>query len=210
MSSEPVGDADEPQQLQRPLPGPGAPRAGGPAGAGARRRTLVLWWASAPTRTFSSAVISGNRRMFWNVRATPSLVIGVALAARADRAPSKRTCRSVGRYTPVTTLKTVVLPAPLGPIRPKISPCSDVQADVVERDHPAEAHGDAGRAGGGAQPRSPASTKPGSLVPSSRACSRGRRLGLDRCGRRASRRRRASRHRPPPAGQQALRAGRSS
>ena len=28
-----------------------------------------------PTRTFSSAVICGKRRMFWNVRPMPSLVI---------------------------------------------------------------------------------------------------------------------------------------
>ena len=35
--------------------------------------TLLL--ASAPTMTFSSAVIDLNSRMFWNVRAMPSLVI---------------------------------------------------------------------------------------------------------------------------------------
>ena len=32
-------------------------------------------WASAPTRTFSSAVMLPKSRMFWNVRAMPSLVI---------------------------------------------------------------------------------------------------------------------------------------
>ena len=37
--------------------------------------TLLRRCASAPTWTFSIAVISGNRRMFWNVRARPSLVI---------------------------------------------------------------------------------------------------------------------------------------
>ena len=37
--------------------------------------TPVLCWASAPTMTFSSAVIVGKSRMFWNVRAMPSLVI---------------------------------------------------------------------------------------------------------------------------------------
>ena len=40
----------------------------------------------------------------------------------------------------MTTLKTVVLPAPFGPIRPKISP-SRTSDDAVERDHAAEAHG---------------------------------------------------------------------
>src|ERR1700730_4018026 len=36
--------------------------------------------------------------------------------------PSKRTRPRVGWYTPVTTLKTVVLPAPLGPMSAKIDP----------------------------------------------------------------------------------------
>ncbi len=36
--------------------------------------------------------------------------------------PSSRTCPAVGRYTPVITLKQVVLPAPFGPISPRISP----------------------------------------------------------------------------------------
>ena len=104
-------------------------------------RTLVRWWASAPTITFSSAVISGNSRMFWKVRAMPSSVIWCA-SARPASAPSKRTCPAVGRYTPVSTLKQVVLPAPLGPISPRISPWLDVEADVVEGGHAAEAQGD--------------------------------------------------------------------
>src|SRR4029453_17001872 len=40
----------------------------------------------------------------------------------------------VGWKTPVTTLKTVVLPAPLGPISPKISPrstCSETVSSAV-------------------------------------------------------------------------------
>src|SRR5215211_4449498 len=38
--------------------------------------------------------------------------------------PSNCTSPSVGRYTPVITLKAVVLPAPFGPISPKIWPRS--------------------------------------------------------------------------------------
>jgi hypothetical protein len=70
-----------------------------------------------PTITFSSAVISGNRRMFWKVRAMPALATSctalglVGLAAELEAA-------AVGVYSPVMTLKKVVLPAPLGPIRP--------------------------------------------------------------------------------------------
>src|SRR6202008_3655102 len=36
--------------------------------------------------------------------------------------PWNRTSPAVGWYTPVTTLNTVVLPAPLGPMRAKIEP----------------------------------------------------------------------------------------
>jgi hypothetical protein len=67
--------------------------------------------------TFSRTVMSAKSRMFWNVRAAPSLVIsnGFFLSIRA---PSNSISPSVGQYTPVSTLNTVVLPAPLGPIRP--------------------------------------------------------------------------------------------
>jgi hypothetical protein len=70
-----------------------------------------------PTITFSSAVISANRRMFWKVRAMPALATSctavglVGLAGQLEGA-------AVGVYRPVITLKNVVLPAPLGPIRP--------------------------------------------------------------------------------------------
>ena len=57
--------------------------------------TPVLWWASAPTITFSSAVISGNSRMFWNVRAMPSLVIWYFFL-RPSLRPSKRISPLVG------------------------------------------------------------------------------------------------------------------
>ena len=68
-----------------------APRGGADRAGRARRPTLVRWWASAPTITFSSAVISGNSRMFWNVRAMPSLVISYALLPCRAGVPSKRT-----------------------------------------------------------------------------------------------------------------------
>src|SRR4051794_18997135 len=83
--------------------------------------TLVLWWASAPTMTFSSAVISGNSRTFWNVRAIPPRVISCFFLPTID-SPRKKIPPLVGRYTPVIALKQVVLPAPFGPISPKISP----------------------------------------------------------------------------------------
>ena len=73
-----------------------------------------------PTMTFSSAVMFANRRMFWNVRAMPAMT---TLRGRGGSTlPLSRTSPSVGRYMPVRQLKNVVLPAPLGPMSPTISP----------------------------------------------------------------------------------------
>jgi hypothetical protein len=70
-----------------------------------------------PTMTFSIAVISPNRRMFWNVRAMPaSATLCTALGSYG--LPSSMNVPESGVYSPVITLKKVVLPAPLGPIRP--------------------------------------------------------------------------------------------
>ena len=46
--------------------------------------------------------------------------------------------------SPVTTLNSVVLPAPLGPISPTTSPGRDADPGAVEGDEPAEAHDDPG------------------------------------------------------------------
>ena len=69
-----------------------------------------------PTRTFSSAVICGKRRMFWKVRPIPAFVI-VCGGLPVTSWPSKMTAPAVGLYRPVSMLKKVVLPAPFGPIR---------------------------------------------------------------------------------------------
>src|SRR6185437_14924587 len=62
-----------------------------------------------------------NRRRLWKVRATPLRAI-VCCGCPAIDCPAKRTSPELGLYTPVITLKTVVLPAPFGPIRLTISP----------------------------------------------------------------------------------------
>ncbi len=70
--------------------------------------------------------------------------------ASRSRAASDRsaTCRdnaprpALGRMKPVMTLKAVVLPAPLGPIRLTISPWFDREAHVGDRDQAAEMHRD--------------------------------------------------------------------
>ena len=70
-----------------------------------------------PTITFSSAVISANRRMFWNVRAMPAFATSCTAVGTYGSPPSRKLPLS-GVYSPVSTLKNVVLPAPLGPISP--------------------------------------------------------------------------------------------
>ena len=62
----------------------------------------------------------GNRRMFWNVRATPSSV--TRAGSSGSGRPDREIVPDVGVYWPVRQLNSVVLPAPLGPISPMISP----------------------------------------------------------------------------------------
>jgi hypothetical protein len=55
--------------------------------------------------------------MFWKVRAMPALA--TSCGADGEYAlPSSSKLPLSGWYSPVITLKKVVLPAPLGPIRP--------------------------------------------------------------------------------------------
>ena len=90
-------DAHELEQLACARSWPVALLARGAAeAASSAPGTLVRWWASAPTMTFSSAVISGNSRMFWNVRAMPTRVISVRLAA-ADRLLAREADVALGR-----------------------------------------------------------------------------------------------------------------
>jgi hypothetical protein len=70
-----------------------------------------------PTITFSSAVISANRRMFWKVRAMPAFATSCTALGWYGWPPSSKVPAS-GCRGPVSTLKKVVLPAPFGPISP--------------------------------------------------------------------------------------------
>ncbi len=64
------------------------------------------------------------------------------VGVRSSDFPSKTRSPDCGLYSRVITLKSVVLPAPFGPIRPTISPGCGLDRDVVERDDPAEPPGD--------------------------------------------------------------------
>src|SRR5262249_49982461 len=60
---------------------------------------------------------------FWNVRAMPRPTIRYA-GTFSRSWPSKTTEPPSGRYRRVMTLKSVVFPAPFGPMRPEIAPSS--------------------------------------------------------------------------------------
>ena len=62
----------------------------------------------------------------------------VGLAGPTIDRPSSTISPPVGRNTPVTQLNSVVLPAPLGPMIPKIWPRWTVERDVVHGHHAAE------------------------------------------------------------------------
>ena len=81
------------------------------------------WWLCRPAFTLSNTVSSLNRRIFWKVLAMPARLISMVFFPTMF-SPSSVMIPSFGRYTPVSRLKTVVLPAPLGPIRPYRQPFS--------------------------------------------------------------------------------------
>src|SRR5258708_5756147 len=75
---------------------------------------------NAPRMTFSMTVEPGKIVVAWNVRTRPSPTIRLGFRPTMLW-PLKRMLPDEGRITPLTTLKQVVLPAPLGPISPMIS-----------------------------------------------------------------------------------------
>ena len=79
----------------------------------------------------------GTAATCWNVRTRPRRTRS-CIGTPVMSAPSKRTRPAVGGSVPVIRLNSVVLPAPFGPIRPRISPGLDRQRDVVDGDQPAE------------------------------------------------------------------------
>src|SRR5438270_7958060 len=79
----------------------------------------------APIITFSSTDMPSKVCGTWKVRASPSpaRTSGVRVVMSW---PSNSTWPDVDDRSPVRQLKKVDLPAPFGPIRPRISPCSSV------------------------------------------------------------------------------------
>src|SRR2546430_779319 len=84
-------------------------------------RSPVRGRACMPIRMLSKAERSRHRRLAWKVRAIPSRAI--AWASRpVSRRPRKTTSPAAGAKRPVSALKSVVFPEPLGPITPTVSP----------------------------------------------------------------------------------------
>ena len=101
-------------------------RLAGPLDVCRRSRALRSWCSMPVARTatsmFSSTVIRGNIRQSWKLRPMPARAIRcgalpVMSLARVRPAPES------GLIMPVTQLKNVVLPEPLGPISALTLPC---------------------------------------------------------------------------------------
>jgi len=91
------------------------------AASAVQGRSVVC--VAAAIITFSASVMSRNGRTTWWVSAKPSCArrwIGMRVMSR----PSKRTVPACGARIPVSRRKSVVLPAPFGPMRPTSSPRS--------------------------------------------------------------------------------------
>ena len=92
------------------------------------RQALTNCEASVFNRT--SAPATSPR--FWKLRPTPSRArrwAGILVTSR----PKACTVPSWGRSSPEATLKSVVLPAPLGPIRPVMRPwCTSIETPRSE------------------------------------------------------------------------------
>src|SRR3954453_14808046 len=94
-------------------------------------RALVSAWdrcgvrRNAPIITFSSTDMPSNVCGTWKVRASPrwARASGVRLVISC---PSSKTLPEVESRSPGNQFNNVDLPAPLGPIRPRMSPCSSV------------------------------------------------------------------------------------
>src|SRR5882724_4798968 len=91
------------------------------ASVSARRRAAS--WLKAARVTFSRTESLGKGLTTWKVLAMPRRVMAWGRSPTTLR-PSSRIRPALGRRKPVTRLKAVVLPAPFGPMSPRISPGS--------------------------------------------------------------------------------------
>ena len=109
-----------------------ATRAARPRGRAARRGCAGCRAACCPGRTSpTSAFVS------WKVRTIPRRAIACGLCRKIER-PSRRTSPRSARSKPVTTLKSVDLPAPFGPISAVIEPSATSNVTSLTAAEPPE------------------------------------------------------------------------
>src|SRR5216684_1337665 len=89
--------------------------------ASARKRKEWPAWAWTASATLSRAVNSRSTEVIWKERARPSRT-RACVGRRVTSRPAKWMAPESGLKLPVSWLTSVVLPAPLGPIRAWISP----------------------------------------------------------------------------------------
>ena len=106
---------------------------------------LIAWatptspWLWAPTITFSSRLIEGNRARFWNVLAMPSEAI--PWAGTASRSWPSYVTRSGRRFVdPADDVEHRRLAGPVGTDQPADVSRLDAEREAVEGDDPAEAN----------------------------------------------------------------------
>src|SRR4051812_18385581 len=85
------------------------------------RRKLSPFWSCAPSSMFCSTVSRDRALVSWKVRTTPRRATWCGESLPRSR-PSKDQVPVLGWSNPVSRLNSVVLPAPLGPIRPVMPP----------------------------------------------------------------------------------------
>ena len=90
----------------------------------------------------SSTVRAGNRRASWNERPRPRQARSATERPEMSSSPRSTVPRSAGTKPEIRS-NSVVLPAPLGPMMPTISPGRGREGDVVDRGQAAEAPGEA-------------------------------------------------------------------
>src|SRR5262245_18198183 len=92
-----------------------------------RKFSLLCAVEFCATHRFCQTVSWPKRRMFWKVRAMPSATRACGASAVISSS-WYRTVPAVAGKRPHTTLTTVDLPEPFGPMRPKISPARTVRS----------------------------------------------------------------------------------
>ena len=122
-ASEPARRGDRPPSPTRSSAHAARSSASRTPAARRQIRSAPPMLASAARRTFSSTLRNGKTLEIWNVRPSPRCVRRYGGTAR-DRPRRRAGCGppSAGSR-PERRLKSVVLPAPFGPMMPSSSPC---------------------------------------------------------------------------------------